>query len=554
MWKPLFAAIALLGMGAVFSVPFLTRSNNTKSETGLPLRDLASDPTNSNPNFSPEAGFEYIYSFKREIEIKGLGANKIPINYGGEFDLQVEKTEPQGFWAYATVDVSGHRTKNVGMKIFVKNDGSDLRFYSNEVASAEDGEIGSIIKDLSANLIFPLKRDTTGPYSANLVWSKNGKIVSGKKVKSSYQMSLNAPQILESYHIASWKLSAPLPDEVAGKDVTRIGDSASSLFARNSYQLRFVQAKKSIGLAAEKWQQLSHEEDLLPSRGAKKVAAVALDWAEVRSRLENIAKLSNGEQLQLFSDIAKLLQGGKVSTADLLAILRQKGALKEGASSPLFQNIVGALATAGDEKSQAALLEIYAEAPKSGKGSVLAAFTTSEAPASNSTKDFLAEVMEQESDKDLSQGAGYAFGSALASSNNSSDADRIFKMWHSLSNSDVNGKLAVLDIMGNSGRDEFFPVLEIAAKSATEPEEVRAKAIFSLRYIKSARARALLVTAMNFSSVRVRGGAVHGVQLAEWTESFRAPLASCALKDPVQEIRSACGSIIARESQKVAGN
>src|SRR6185503_11910265 len=98
-----------------------------------------------------------------------------------------------------------------------------------------------------------------------------------------------------------------------------------------------------------------------------------------------------------------------------------------------------------------------------GKGTILAALTTTQAQLSPSTRDFLLGETEGQNDVDLANGAAWALGSSLQGSPNDSNAQRSIASLQDAWGTALNAthpeseELVLLDAMGNSGRNEFLP-------------------------------------------------------------------------------------------------
>jgi hypothetical protein len=129
----------------------------------------------------------------------------------------------------------------------------------------------------------------------------------------------------------------------------------------------------------------------------------------------------------------------------------------------------------------------------------------------------------------------------------------IMAAWDRAKAGPVAGQLAVLDMMGNSGRLEFLPVLE-AVISGEGDIALKSKAVFSLRLMDSAEARRQMVSSLTDSHDQIRTGAVAALTLAPWSETYRAPLETCAAKDPSPQIKSSCQRIVSAAPKVVASS
>jgi hypothetical protein len=342
-----------------------------------------------------------------------------------------------------------------------------------------------------------------------------------------------------------------MPEEVTGKEESRFG--AGGIASKNSYFLKLSgswPAQSPVRTA-----DLYHEESLAirPTKLSMKDHPdyARLDWGEIASRLRGIDRLSSSDQLKLFGDLVKMLEIDPSRIKELAALMRAEK--NRGAASPLFQQAVGALATNATPEAQAELVAIYRdpEVPVSGKGSVLSALTTTQAALDAGTREFLAETMANETNKDLAMGAAFALGSSLEKAPDddlAKDAiQRILAAWEAAAGSSLQNRLALLDVMGNSGRLEFFQAVAAVLRTGSEPE-LRSRSAFSLRFMASAQARELLAGALNDGDIGVRSGAAFGIRLAAWDEIFREPVSSCSLNEPDSQIRKICLDVHGRHS------
>jgi HEAT repeat protein len=500
--------------------------------------------------FQPEEGQRYTYSFQRKIRIRGLG-NKIPdIAYRGELRLDILEAGAGGFTAVASESIEGQAANQVLLKARVEKRGQRLELFSAAPDSEEEQQHEAVLKDLLSQLIFPLRSDTVGPYEATLEEvSAEEDFVRFRKVKRGYLSGKHLPEIVSSLHLLKWNVEAGMPEEVRGAEATRLGQGETGISSDSSYllQLKTVSAapkRKRSELAA-----LKLSESLVLSGKAalrQHPDSLKLSWPEMLERLRKLGSLSPSDRLQAFGDLVKLLelQGGNIPA--LLNLLRSEDAVRLGASSPVFQAVVGALATAGGPEALAALRELYQDplCPVSGKGAILAALTTTQAPLDQDTRGFLLDTMEGEPNRDLSLGAAFALGSSLENipSGDKQAGESIVRLlnaWEQTRSGTLQEQLAMLDAIGNSGRQEFLPALSGIIQGSSG-SELRAKAVFSLRFVKTEEAHRLLAGSLFDPDPQVRTGAVSAIGLATWTETFRAPVEKCSLEEEVGQIRSAC--------------
>lgn len=507
--------------------------------------------------FKPKAGSVYGYRFQRRIRIGGLDNSIPPIEFAGEMRLHVTETDGQGFTALVTEQVAGQPVNSAALKILAARRGDRLEIFSAKPESEADQQHVSVAKDLLSLLFFPLRSDTSGAFEAAFErLPDEGGMIRLKKTKLAYLKPAPA-KILSSSHLMKWKREQAMPEEVYGKDESLLG--SGEITSESAYSLKLSGVWPATGPA--NMAALRHEEPLLIR--ATKISLkehpeyAHLNWGDISSRLKMIQRLSSSDQLKLFGELVRLLEIEPARVNDLVALMKAEKA--KGAASPLFQQVVGALATNGSPEAQAQLLAIYQDpgVPVSGKGSVLSALTTTQAALDAPTRDFLAQTMAGETDKDLAMGAAFALGASLEKAPNDDQArdaiQRILAAWDASANSSLQDRLALLDVMGNSGRIEFFQAVATTYRTGKE-SELRARGAFSLRFMASAQARELLSSALSDGDVGVRGGAAFAIKLAAWNEIFRTPVSSCSLNELDSEIRKICLEVHNRHSAVALGH
>lgn len=542
------AAWSLMGRGPAGNAISVGRSPASVASLAVPEGPI---------EFKPRAGSIYGYKFQRSINIHGLDNAVPPIEFSGEMRLHVTEVNEKGFTALVTEQVAGQPANSVALRIRASLKGDRLDIFSAKPETEVDQQHLSVTKDLLSILFFPLDSDTTGKFEVAFErLPDEGDLLLLKKIKLAYLKPAPA-KILSSAHFVKWKRSLSMPEEIRGKDKSLLG--SGEITSENSYLLRFAGVWAAPGPA--NLAGLDHQEPLAiqPTKISLKdhPEYAKLNWAEISSRLRAIATLSSSEQLALFGDLVKMLEVDPGKVRELVALVKAEKV--KGAASPLFQQAIGALATNGSPQAQAELVAIYQDpsVPVSGKGSILSALTTTQAALDAATRHFLAQTMAGETNKDLAMGAAFALGASLEKAPDDEQAkdaiQRILAAWDSSASSSLQDRLALLDVMGNSGRLEFFPAVATAFRTGKE-SELRARSAFSLRFMASQPARELLANALSDGDVGVRGGAAFAIRLAAWNEIFRSPVSSCSLNELDSQIRKICLEVHSRHSALAQGH
>lgn len=527
------------------------------------------------PLFHPQAGRRYTYAFDRRIVIAGFGPSDAVVAYRGELDFDIIKISSAGIEAIArerllTGPVSG-QTIPASVRFNLSADGKRVELFSKQslARTTANGsqERLNILKDLLSQWAFLTDIDTVGSYES-VLRSGSGKqgAVLIQKNKTRYVRGVTPvlPEIVKSSHEIVWDERQGLPRRLRGQELTKVGANGG-ISSDGSYRLEFV---RSVAVPmATKVEEFEAPESLLLDVSRDKWNGhpdyAAVSWESVRHGLLDLDSLKPAGQLKVFGDLVKILKAKPEKLGSVLDLLHEYDEIKNGARSALFRAVVGALASVGTPEAQAAVIGVYRDpsCPVSGKGTILAALTTTQALATTETRDFLLDAMRTEVNHDLALGAGFALGSALqqaAASGVAADlagADDVSRRqalqavrdaWaiqQASSSVSTGDRLALLDVMGNSGRSEFLPDLKSVLASEADPI-VRAKAVFALRAIATEDARELLVKSLADPAVQIREAAAAAIAQGSWNEVFRSAVSACASSDSVTRVQAACQRIL----------
>ncbi len=516
-----------------------------------PLPAASRSPANiqqADLRYQPRENIRYIYSFTRKLSFRGL---KIPdVNFSGELYIDVRRSDAKGFTAEWSETVKEFPNSPVRLLTHLDPSARKLDLRVSTLKTDGDRQHANILKDLLALWAFPLEQDTVGNYRASFEL-KDGE---RKKIKLNYN-DPGAPKIFASEHWLLWDENLSLPKEIRGNDRTHHENGPMPLTTEAVYTIQYKGQGKIPALADREW---SGNEGLALTQLQQGIdpAEFGVTWENTKTELLGLSKLTSSERLRVFGDLVKLLRAGKISPAELRGLLSKEN-IRLGADSPLFQSIVGALATAGGKEAFAMLRAIYndPDSPISGKGSVEAALTTTEAPIDAPTRDFLAERMRAEQNRDLALGAAFALGASLQNSANDSSTQSaiadIHEAWKA-AKGNLAQQIALLDVMGNSGRSEFMPEIR-SALEADQEINLQAKAIFSLRYFSTTEAMILLTPKLINPNPVLREAAVEAVRQGTWRENYRSGLETCVNSDPVEKLRASCRAALVQASGSLAG-
>lgn len=494
--------------------------------------------------YSPRAKMRYTYGFTRKLSFRGL--NVPTLSFSGEFYVDVTASDKQGFTSVWSDKVKEFPNSPVRVRASLDPEAKKLELSTSELKTDGERQHANVLKDLISLWAFPLEQDTVGGYRASFE-EKDGE---QKKIKLTY-LEAGAPSIFASEHWLSWDAVLGVPKNLRGSERTHHESGSMPLTTESTYTIEFKgMAEIPEQLNSIQWQK-TDSLALTPMKEKLDPAELGVTWEKTKGELAAIHSYSSSERLRIFGDLVKLLRAGKISAADLKNLL-SRDQLRLGSNSPIFQAIVGTLATVGGKESFAALRAIYTdpECPVSGKGSIQAGLTTTEAPIDSATRDFLAEQARETENRSLAEGAAYALGSSLQNSSNDSSTQNAIQDLHAAwraAAGNLTAQLSLLDAMGNSGRAEFLPEIRSSMDTRNDPY-LQAKAIFSLRYINTGEANGLLGPQLQNPTPTLREAAIEALRQGTWREEFRATLETCAANDPVQKLRSSCQAALQRGS------
>ncbi|MGZ3700464.1 MAG: HEAT repeat domain-containing protein [Bdellovibrionota bacterium] len=510
--------------------------------------------------YLPQSGYRYTYAFRRNIAFNGNmgGATIPPVGFAGDFYIDVLRADSRSFEAVVSEKIQGAPAPRSPL-IRVESDarGDQLHVFTLSGLGELEKQHAGIVKDLVALWLFPLRSDTVGEYEARfdpLVAEKG--FAREKKSKLSYfSKAPNTPTILTSEHYLLWNFSTHLPDEVKGLETTRLGRGDSALVAESRYEMRFRNRERSPAMSSALLTALSERDALAFDTSHPNMAEhpdyANLDWGKLMNDLKVVDKLTGMQRLNLFGDMLKFLRLHPERATDLFSLLRDPSLLALGAASPEFRTIVGALANFASPEALAALREAFIDpalaAP--GKGMILAALTTTQAPIDSATRDFLVQ-QSQNADARLAQATAFALGSSLQNAPNDEQSSRAVQLIEQnfAQASGVTAQNNAIDVMGNSGRADFLPALESVVQGNYDAA-VKARAVFALRFIKAPAAVQDLITALSSKDPAQRESAAGAIAIADWSESFRAPLTQCSSSETLSRIQTSCQKTLSNNTQ-----
>jgi hypothetical protein len=511
--------------------------------------------------YHPQAGRRYIYSFQRRITIQGLpqkSTSTSELTYHGQFEIDVLRSDEKTIEALTRAHLIEHETQSpVTLRIQLSPAGDQLKIFGAQLKTEDERQQSAILKDLLSLWGFNLREDTVGSFDARFETEPF------RKEKLSYIESKSQisplPEILESEHFLGWDEYRALPHEVSGHETTRMGSSLQSLSARSEYQILLIQDQRLTIDSSRIALELKDLEPLTVSASTQVQDSSDLDWATLQASIQGLDRMDSDAQLKVFGSLTRFLKAHPGTGAEMIELLRSQGVIQQGVQSALFKAVLGALISSGTPDGQSAALKVYLDpsCPVSGKGAILSALTTTQAPLTPSTQDFLASTMKSEPNKDLAQGASYALGASLQNSPDSAQKTELIEsLRQTLASSSANlsDQLSALDAIGNSGQTSFLPELRALISNPDSSSVLKAKAVFALRFIRSSEASDLLAQSLSSSDYQVRQSAARAMAMANWNESFRKPLQSCASSDPLTSIQSICRSALEASDPKLASN
>ena len=235
----------------------------------------------------------------------------------------------------------------------------------------------------------------------------------------------------------------------------------------------------------------------------------------------------------------------KAKVSDLMGLIWNPEVLRAGTKSQLFKTVVGALASLGTPEAQASVVAVYQspEVPVSGKGAVLTSLTTMQAPMVAETKNFLASTLQSEQNRNLASGAGFALSASQDASHSQAIYSAVQNAWAGSVSSDVSEKMNALDMMGNTGNEKFLPDLLGIVNNEQSPAEMKAKAVFAMRFMHSESAVLEIAARLLDPSPVVREAALDAIELQPISSPLKDALFVCAEKETNTHLRERCASL-----------
>jgi hypothetical protein len=558
----------ILAIGAILAVVsgafFLSQEQVGPQESSFFSEKLEETPARE-PASQVESKFGlapkhiYEYGFEKKIQIEGL-QNEFPvINLSGKLYVHVVDQRSGITQALVWQEIKGFSGNKEKFLVKISSAQKKYEIFANLRDQQSNEEETNVLKDLLAHLFYFSNEDTVGKYRFQLAQAteKTDGLLILYKTKKEYEKPGKTTPKITKFIQKIYLGGGDYPTKVLAKEFASIGEGEFAFRSQALTKILFVQRSQvaqDMSVA-----EFTHR---LPLQLVAQQLAIEqhpeyqkIHWPTVLAKLANINELTSSEQLQLFGDLVKALKLDPSRVSELKKLILEKKVLQAGAASPLFQGVVGALATDGGAEAQVVLQEIYDHpaVPQSGKGSILSALTTTQAPPTDETLTFLQEKAEAEQDIDLAQGALFALGSAIEKTKfPEGEIQFLLRKWQeAIGSGNLDQQLAVMDAMGNSGRAEFFETVSSQAKNA-RVIALQARATFALRGMHIEGARSILIAALSAQDSTIRYAAASAMYQAPWNIAFSSPLTDCAQNETDATIRNSCREALAKNQIRVA--
>jgi hypothetical protein len=472
------------GMGlGVFS-----RKNSPKvTEVQRPLRSaLSRAPSSVVPATTA------VYRFIRSLNTTLSDQPWMNLRYEGELYISRKKVDSQSSWLELRFKMDGQTQLSSTLFAKVGEDGKIVEINVSGNATPEVEQEISILKDLLSIYAFRGDEDSLGRYQAMFSEFLGGTLKEKKKYVSLRSSNVSDVEIVFSKH--RWVASADsfFPGSITGEEKTRSGpEQGLGLWTHSQYQM--VRLKAVPALAVNDTSTSTEKTTFALTE--VKISKPVMTWNRIESDLQKWNQLHAQEKLKLFRKLNVALQSDPNLLGPFVYWMKSRAQRND---VQVFG--IGVLATLGSDGAQSALLELYATSPPL-RQTVLGALTTTEAPLSTSTQNFLQErAHEFETHPDIAMGAAFAIGSSLKKTPDSIAEQSLLDLFDAARSPEL--KRGYLDAMGNSGNPRFLPAIEEALKS--DDVAMREKAVFALRWMEDAKARAILEQATQDSNTRVQ--------------------------------------------------
>ena len=486
------------------------------------------------------------YEFKRHVKAV-LHTEKndqdfANLSYQGIFSIQW-KTPQKAMIAF---ELENGTRSQVSFELTL-NQGILQGMKAGAVASDADQDALNILKDFSTILAYRSDEDTAGKYTATFQEEKiSEEEVRILKQKKEYSTRDTASiRILSSVHEIHVQPQTQKMISAQGHENTAVQmgasekDSAQLLTVSEYSLIRKGTSKRSMVLT--KTEDL-HTVDLSLQSNA---TAQTIPWLNLMESLNGIQSLAQPDRLALFHELVKSLKSDPKNLKNFL-----DWAAAHGNEPGIRTFAIGVLATMGGDEAQSTLVQWFQQFPES-RPVILNAFTTTAAPFTPGTRNFLSNLMDQaQRDPNSACGAAFAMGSGIrnhAENGNSSEAkndiDRLQSLMNSAKTPEAQG--IALSAMGNAGNPAFIPTIEKSLNA--NDESVREKAVLALRLMPAAQTVSLVTQAWSDPSIKVKSAAIQVIHFQGEPSVYQGVLNQCVQDSSGSSgvLRDACRRVIA---------
>lgn len=394
--------------------------------------------------------------------------------------------------------------------------------------------------------------DTQGEFLADLFVSKGEAVtLILESAKQQYLQTVSPVSIRESKARLDFDLQKGFPLERTMNEEFESGPDSFRLLSQQTFSSTFTKAGDSAYSLSEMalYSVVGRVFDLDHYRAeAAKMPNVAIkSWPDLKQMLADIKPDTQGSvKHNAFHQLTKTL---KTDTAAQKAALQE--VRKYSSETDQFQMLVGALSFSGSPEVQAGLIELFTGAGLDSRGrlNLLEAFTMMEQPTTEEARAFLVDTFGKAETPEIENSSGLALAAALRHKPDDKLRRTIEREWEKAGS--PSRKRFVLEMIGNSGDDSFFGIVQEAYRSGNLFLQIAA--LKALRFMNSARARTMLLAELSGAGPELAHAAADAISHQEWKPTFEKPIQDCVRQRQNSNTRITCANYALSQESQSAG-
>ena len=394
--------------------------------------------------------------------------------------------------------------------------------------------------------------DTQGEFLANLFVSKgDGTALRLDSAKQSYVNSTSPITIHGADAKVDFDLHKGYLLSRAGTDELEIGPPGFRVRSSQSFSFTFQKVGDSAfgaadlalyGLPAK-----VYDPEFYRASASELKEVRVRPWSEVNQMLAELKPDTDGRKKHnAFHQLTKTLRSDKAAVKAALGEAR-----KYQPETDQFQMIVGALSYAGSPEAQAGLMALFngQGLNQRGQQNILYAFAMMEEKATAEAKLFLADNFTRADSPELENSSGLAMAATQRANPDDKTRRMIEQEWQKARS--ASRKRFVLEMIGNSGDDTYFPIITQAYRSGNL--FLQTAAIKALRFMQGRQAVAMILAELSGNNnEQIATAAAEALSYHTWDAAYAGPVTDCVRRRRASNLRIACANYALGETAQHA--